>query len=241
MDAGLRLCRDFAPHDHAAVSHLPYRALVGSLNYVATGSRPDISFAVQQLAQYLDCFTTGHWDAAVRVVRYLMGSRDLRLVLGGSSSRRLVGWSDSDHARCPDTRRSIGGYVFSLGSGAISWAARKQPTVASSTTEAEYIAAADSAKECVWLRHLLDAIGFRQSAASPLLVDNSGAIVLSGDQSFHARTKHIDVKYHYLREKTSSSEIDVRYVPSKDNVADIFTKPLPRPQFVRLRGFLGLR
>lgn len=243
MDPGLKLSRDqcpSTPEERAAMVNVPYRALVGSLNYVAVGTRPDISYAVQQLAQFLDSYGPVHWEAAKRVVRYLRGTRTLSLRLGGPRVAHLVGFSDSDWARCVDTRRSVGGYCFSLGSGVISWCARKQPTVSDSSTEAEYIAAAEAAKEAVWLRSLLEFVDLRQPKASPLLLDNSGAIVLSGDPSFHARSKHIEIKHHILREYTAAGKLDVRYVNTKDNIADIFTKPLPTPAFELLRGYLGL-
>lgn len=243
MESGCKLSREDSPSsddERRAAQSWPYRALVGSLNYVAVGSRPDISFAVQQLAQFLDCYGRKHWDAAKRVARYLKGTRDLCLFLGGDRASYLLGYTDSDWARCPDTRRSIGGYCFSLGSGMVSWCARKQPTVADSSTEAEYVAAAEASKEAAWLRAVLLAVGFPQSHASPLCADNTGAITLSCDPSFHARTKHIEVKHHILRDYCNSDALIMHWVPSADNTADIFTKPLASPQFVLLRGYLGL-
>ncbi|KAL7281589.1 hypothetical protein ACG7TL_004906 [Trametes sanguinea] len=225
----------------ATASAWPYRALVGSLNYVAVGSRPDISFAVQQLAQFLDCYGHAHWEAAKRVVRYLKGTRNLGLYLGGPRPAFLLGYTDSDHGGCPDTRRSIGGYCFSLGSGMISWSARKQPSPADSSTEAEYIAAAEAAKECFWLRGVLDALGFPQTDATPLCVDNQGAAHLAEDPSFHARTKHIDIKYHIIRHYTNSSYLYIHRTSTNDNIADILTKSLPGPAFTKFRGYLGLR
>src|SRR5277367_2439731 len=166
MEPGLRLSRSLSPstpEEKTAVEDLPYRSLVGSLMYVAIGTRPDISFAVQQLTQFLDCFGMAHWNAAKRVVRYLKGTRDVRLSLGGSSVAALRGFSDSDYANCPDTRRSISGYCFSLGSGLISWSCRKQQTVSMSSCESEYVAACEASKEAVWLRSLLFYLDRRQS------------------------------------------------------------------------------
>ncbi|KAJ8482436.1 hypothetical protein ONZ51_g5343 [Trametes cubensis] len=244
MESSCHLTRPTAPlsdDNKTAARAWPYRALVGSLNYVAVGSRPDISFAVQQLSQFLDCYGHPHWEAAKRVVRYLKGTRDLALHLGGSRPAFLLGYSDSDWAGCHDSRHSIGGYCCSLGSGMISWSARKQAIVTTSSTEAEYIAASETARDLVWLRSVLSELGFAQSHPSPMCVDNTGAIDLSGDPSHHSRTKHIDIKYHLLRDYCENSSIFVRWIPSKDNTADIFTKPLPGPQFTTLRGYLGLR
>ncbi|TFY52252.1 hypothetical protein EVJ58_g10120 [Rhodofomes roseus] len=245
MDAGLRLSRTMhAPKtqdEKDRASRLPYRSLIGCLMYLAIGTRPDIALAVQQLSQFLDCYGSIHWDAAKRVVRYLKGTRTLRLVLGGADAANLNGYADASHAGCYDTRRSVGGYCWNLGSGIISWAARKQPTVSTSTTEAEYIASCESAKEAVWLRFLLDGIGFTQPVATVMRVDSTSAMSLSTDSTFHARVKHVDIKWHYLREVVAAKKLALQHVPGHLNVADAFTKPLERKQFLTLRARMGLR
>jgi hypothetical protein len=145
------------------------------------------------------------------------------------------------HACCPDTGRSIGAYCFYFGgSGAILWAARKQKTVAQSTCDSEYIAISEAARECEWLRMLAGAINFPQNEPTSLLTDNNAALILSKDPRFHARAKHINTKWHFVRELTDNGCIQVGYIPSKDNVADILTKPLPGPTFCHLRSLLGL-
>jgi hypothetical protein len=123
------------------LDQLPYRSLIGCLLYLAISMQPDISYAVQQLSQYLNCYSFEHWRAAIRLVRYPKGTRDLKLYLGGNSPISLHAYSDSDQANCLDTRQSVGGFVCSLGSGAISWTAHKQKVVATSSCKAEYIAA----------------------------------------------------------------------------------------------------
>jgi hypothetical protein len=168
--------------------------------YLAIGTRPDIAHAVQQLCRHLDCYGPVHWEAAKRVVRYLKGTRDLQLVLGGDHPARLLGFTDSDFANCPDTRRSVSGYCFSLGSGAITWCACQQKTVSLSTCEAEYVTASDTSKELTWLRTLLHEIEFTQPSATPLLCDNTGGITLSEDASYHSKVKHIDIAVHAIRE-----------------------------------------
>jgi hypothetical protein len=245
MVPGLKLRRiiksSLSTTDQDNLSKLPYRSLVGSLLYIAISTRPDISYAVQQLSQFLDSFSYEHWNAAIRVVRYLKGSRNVKLHLGGSNDMTLIGYSDSDWANCPDTRRSVGGFTFSLGSGVVSWSARKQKTVAVSSCEAEYVAAFNAAKENSWLRTLLQNIGHPHSGPTTIHCDNNAAICLSEDPLLHDRVKHIDIKFHFLRERFHSGELKLKYIPTKDNIADIFTKPLEGPQFLRLRGFLGLR
>lgn len=244
MDPGLKLSRpdlsQLSNEERAHIAKLPYRSLVGGLLYLAIGTRADITYAVQQLSQFLDCYTTIHWDAAIRVLRYLKATRTLKLTLGGKNNIQLIGYSDSDWANCPNTRRSIGGYAFSLGSGATSWSARKQKTVAASTCEAEYIAAFEATKEALWVRQLLHEIGFTPPSATSVMCDNNAARIISEDPLLHARVKHMDIKYHFLRENTQSGKVTLQYVPTKDNIADIFTKPLEKKQFTRLRKFLGL-
>jgi hypothetical protein len=124
----------------AWIKRTPYRSLIGCLNYLAVATRPDIAYAVGRLTSFLDCYRPEHLEAATRVVRYLKGSRDLSLQLGGSNPPTLLGYSDSDYANCPSSSKSIGGYCFTLGSGVISWASREQKTVADSSCYAEYIA-----------------------------------------------------------------------------------------------------
>ena len=246
MVAGLYLQRPdkadpVPPSVVAWMEKTPYRSLVGSLNYVSVGTRPDISFAVGRLASFLDCYRPEHWDAAIRVVRYLKGTRLLALQLGGSTAIRLAGHSDSDYANCAATSLSIGGYCFSLGSGTISWASRKMKSVADSSCYAEYIALHEASHEAIFLRELLLSLRVSDNSPTPLHCDNDAASILTQDHVWHARVKHIRVKYHYIRELVANSEVVVNRVSSFDNTADIFTKPLGRTDFLRLRHYLGLR
>ncbi|KAJ3540638.1 hypothetical protein NMY22_g4216 [Coprinellus aureogranulatus] len=245
MDPGLKLRRpnksSLTAEELAWIAKTPFRSLIGMLLYLAIGTRPDIAYAVQQLSQFLDCFTSVHWNAAIRVVRYLKGTRDLKLRLGGKEELQLVGFTDSDWANCLDTRRSVGGYGFSLGSGLISWTAKKQATVAASSCEAEYVAAYEACKENEWLRSLLAEIDFKPEGPTTVLCDNRAAIIISEDPLLHARVKHIDIKYHFLRERAiEAKSITLRYINTNDNVADMFTKALPPRRFARLRELAGL-
>ena len=181
-----------------------------------------------------------HWKAALRVVRYLKGTRDLKLRLGGDGNISLSGYSDSDYGNCLDTWKSVSGYCFSLGSGLISYASRKQKTIATSTTEAEYVAVSEACREVCWLRQVLKELDLEQCNPTPLLCDNNGAIALSSDPTFHARVKHIDVRHHFIREKVEDKTIFITRVPSRENLADIFTKPLGRTEFLQFRPLLGL-
>src|SRR5258708_35386213 len=137
------------------MEHTPYRELVGSLNYLAVVTRPDISFAVGILASFLDCYRDEHWNAAIRVLRYVKGTRDLSLTLGGLSPLSLVGYSDSDFANCRSTSCSISGYTFSLRAGTGSWNSKKQKHAADSSCYAEYIALHHARKELIFLHEPL--------------------------------------------------------------------------------------
>jgi transposase InsO family protein len=222
------------------VQRTPYRSLVGTLNYLAVASRPDITFAVGRLATVLDCYRSEHWDAAIRVVRYLTGTRLFRLELGGSNSIHPLGFSDSDWANCPTTSRSVGGYCFSLGSGMVSWASHKHPITADSSCYAEYIALHDASHEVIFLRQLLEGLNLLRVDPTPLYCDSDSARCLTEDQRWHSKVRHFRVKFHSTRELVDADELSVIGIRSDDNAADIFTKSLARLQFERLRSYLGM-
>ena len=161
-------------------------------------------------------------------------------MLGGSNNVKILGFTDSDWANCLDIRWSIGRYLFTLGSGPISWQSQRQRTIATSSCEAEYTAAFEASKEAIWLHTLLSHIGFTPISPTTLLCNNNVTITLSEDPAFHARVKHFDVWYHFLREHAQSNKISLSYVNNQDNIADIFTKPLDATIFAWLQTFLGL-
>ena len=208
--------------------------------YVCIGSRPDISYTVTTLSHFVESPRTTHLLAMRRVFKYLKGTRDLRLVLGGNNLD-LVGYSDADWASQMD-RHSISGYAFYLGNGAISWSSKKQPIITLSSTESEYVALTHAAKELIWLRKLvMEIIQPILSSPSTLFCNNQGAITLSKDATFHARTKHIDTCFHFIRQTIYSKISTLIYCPTDDMVADIFTKSLARPKLEKFRHLLGLR
>lgn len=194
------------------IKKTPYRSLIGSLDYLAVGTRPDISFTVGRLASFLDCYQPEHWEAAIRVVRYLKGTRLLTLQLGGTTPVKLIGYSDSDYANCPISSKSIGGYCYSLGSGAVSWSSQKQKTVTDSSCYAEYIALHDASHEAVFLRQLLSGVNLLPPSPTPLFCDNDAASQLTEDHIWHSRVKHIRVKYHYTRELVADGQLVVQRV-----------------------------
>ena len=153
----------------------------------------------------------------------------------------LVGYYDADYAGDLETRRSTTGYAFSFANGLVAWSSQRQKIVTLSTTESEYVAAAAAARENIWLRNLLGNLGAQCDTATALHIDNQSAIRLAKNPEFHKRTKHIDVRYHYIREKVASREIEVKYIRTDCQKADIFTKAVPKERFCSLRDMLGLQ
>jgi hypothetical protein len=209
--------------------------------YLAISTRPDIMHAISTLSRFNSGHGEAHWKAAIHVVRYLKGTRDYELELGGREVAQLVGFTDSDYANCPDTRRSVSGYCFSLGSGIISWMSKKQATTATSSTEAEYMAACSATKEAVWIRNVLLGLDQEQRDPTVIFIDNNGARILTEDPSFHQRAKHIETQHHYSRECVERGIVHFADVPSTDNVSDAFTKALQPSLFEKFRGEMGLK
>ena len=216
-----------------------YREMIGSLMYCATMTRPDIAYAVSMLSQFLETPRTTHLKAVKRIFCYLLGTKHLKLVLGGNTS--IAGFSDADWASHLH-RHSISGFAYFVGLGTVSWSAKKQPIVTLSSTEAEYVALTHAAKDIIWIHKLLRDLSFLHSMSLPttLYCDNQGAIRLSKDATFHGRTKHIDVHFHFIRQTVSSGAISVTYIPTGSMTADIFTKALDRVKFERFRSDLNV-
>lgn len=206
--------------------------------YASVATRPDITFAVSSLARFSQNPGPAHWTALKRVFAYLKGTRDFWLTLGGRDPH-LIGFADAD-GMSQETRRPISGYTYLIG-GSISWSSKRQDIVTLSTTEAEYVSLTHAAKEAIWLQNLLNEI-FPNTQFSPITIncDNQGAIALSKDDRFHARTKHIDIRYHFIRNSVESNLIQVHYCPTEDMVADILTKGLPHVKAKRFASLMGL-
>jgi hypothetical protein len=180
------------------------------------------------------------WEALKRLIVYLGSTKDLWLTFGGWSRKLVEGFCDSDYANQQD-HHSIAGYAYHFGQGAVTWSLKKQQIIALSTVEAEYIAQAHATKEALWLRTFVSEIRDEPTRAITTNSDNQGAIALSKDNKFHARTKHIDVRYHFIREAVEDGKVSVVYIPTDDNPADIFTKPLGKAKFRRFVELSGLR
>ena len=222
------------------MQHTPYCELVGSLNYLAVATCPNLTFAVSHLSSFLDCYCPEHWTAAIRVLHYVKGTCDLALILGGTTIPSLLGHSDSDYANCLDTSHSISGYCFTLGSNVVSWSSKKQPHTVDSSCYAEYIVLHHATKELLFLCKLLQDLGFPPIHPTPLLCDNDAAYLLAEDHSHHANMKHIHVKYHSIHDDIVANLTCLTCIHSSDNHADIFMKPLAKPNFIHLQSALGL-
>ena len=191
-----------------------------------TLTRPDISYSVNKVCQFLHAPTTVHWAAVKRILRYLKQCTSLGLKLHKTSSTLVSAFSDADWAGSGDDRRSTGGFAVFLGSNLVSWSAQKQGTVSRSSTESEYKALANATAEVMWIQTLLRELNISSPRAAKLWCDNLGAKYLTANPVFHARTKHIEVDYHFVRERVSRKLLEVDFVSSGDQVVDGFTKPL---------------
>jgi histone deacetylase 1/2 len=217
-----------------------FRSIVGALQYL-TLTRPDISFAVNKVCQFLHAPTSVHWTAVKRILRYVKHTVSLGLKITRSQSSLVSGFSDADWAGCVDDRRSTGGFAIFFGSNLVSWSARKQATVSRSSTEAEYKAMANATAEIIWIQSLLKELGVRSPPAARLWCDNIGATYLSANPVFHARTKHIEIDYHFVRERVAQKLLHVHLIGTGDQVADGLTKPLTARKLEELKSNLNLR
>ena len=217
-----------------------YQSAIGSLLYLSVATRPDISYAVSNVAKFSANPTTRHWNAVKRIMRYLKGTSDLGLVFKPQKNCDCVGYSDADWGGDLDDRKSTSGYVFQIGGGAVSWRSKKQTSVALSTAEAEYVALAFTAQEALWLRHFLTDMIAEPPGPMVIYEDNQSAIAMTKSPQFHGRSKHISIKYHFIRDLLMDGMVEVKYCPSQEMIADMLTKGLSKNVLVKLRAMIGL-
>lgn len=183
-----------------------YKSMVGSLMYM-TATRPDIMYDVSLISRFMERPKEAHWQAAKIILRYVNGTKRFGILYTTLECLDLIGYIDSDWDGSVDDQKSTSGYVFHMGSGAISWASEKQPIVALSTTEEEYVATTAVACQAIWMRRMLRNLCQEQAKGTVIFCDNSSAIALSTNVVFHKRMKHIDTKFHYIRELVNNGEI----------------------------------
>ena len=227
-----------ADEDGESVDQKEYRSMIGSLLYL-TATRPDIHFAVCLCARFQASPRTSHRQAVKRIMRYLRFTPEFGLWYSASSTLSLCGYSDADFAGCRLDRKSTSGTCQFLGSSLVSWSSRKQSNVAQSTTEAEYVAAASCCSQLLWMIATLRDFGLSFSHV-PLLCDSTSAISVAKNPVLHSKTKHIDVRYHFLRDHVEKGDIELKHVDTSQQLADILTKPLDQATFARLRGEFGV-
>lgn len=219
----------------------PYRELIGCLTYLTLSSRPDISAAVSYFSKFQSAPTDTHWNSLKRLLRYLKGTTNFGLVYQRREDAiPLAGYADADYGNDREDRKSISGNVFQVYGATVSWNTKKQATVALSSTEAEYISLSQAMCEAIWLRNLLCEFGSTFEHPVPLFEDNQSCIRIAEEPRDHRRMKHVDIRYNFMREKLQEGIFKILYVPTNEQTADIFTKPLPKGSFTFLRTKLGL-
>ena len=227
-------------NDSEPVDQKLYQSAVGSLLYLSIATRPDITYAVSVVSRFSSSPKQCHWSAVKTIFRYLKGTNNLGLLFTDNGSS-CVGYSDADWAGDCSDRRSTSGYIFTMGAAAVSWKSKKQSSVALSTAEAEYMALASATQEAVWLNKLNSDLNNVSNKSMTLYEDNQSTMCMAKNPKFHGRTKHIDIKYHFVREQVALGEIELKYCQSENMLADILTKALPNERFSMLRESIGVQ
>jgi hypothetical protein len=231
--------RKLSASESELVDATRYRQLVGSLMYLVN-TRPDICFVVNTLSQYMVEPRRVHLIATKHVLRYIAGSVEYGLDYVRGDGVRLIGYTDSDWAGCAVDRKSTSGCCFGLGSTVVSWFSRKQKSVALSSAEAEYMAASQASCEAIWLRKLLVGLFGHELRPTMIHCDNQSCIKLSENPVFHDRSKHIEIRYHFIRDWVQRGAVQLEYISTDEQIADILTKSLPRGKHVYFRDKMGV-
>lgn len=226
--------------DEPFVESTQMRKIIGKLLYLSNRTRPDIAAPVSALARYQDNASEEHWKAAKQIMRYLRGTINLGIHFNYRGDNILHGYADADFAGDTDDRKSTSGIIFMLNGGPIHWKSKKQSSVSLSTTESEFISACDAAKDAVHLQMLLNELGFIQPHPIQIYEDNQATIKIAHNETYRGRLKHLDLRYHYIRELIEARKIDLIYCDTHNMIADILTKPLQPGPFLQLRNQLGL-
>ncbi|KAJ9541256.1 hypothetical protein OSB04_027762 [Centaurea solstitialis] len=247
MQHGIVLSKTQCPvssQDQDKMKSVPYASAIGSIMYAMLCTRPDVAYSVSVTSRYQQNPGEPHWVAVKNILKYLRRTKEMFLVFGGTEDEiSVTGYSDASFQTDRDDFRSQSGYVFTLNGGAISWKSSKQDTIADSTTEAEYIAASDAAKEAVWLRNFLSDLRVVASISRPIDIfcDNSGAVAQAKEPKEHHKSRHVLRKYHLIREIIGRGDVRICKIPTEDNVADPLTKPLARVKHEAHANSIGMQ
>lgn len=243
LPAGTILSLDDAPtseEDILDMKKVPFREALGSLMWLQVATRPDLSYAVNVLSRFANNPGCKHWEAMKHVLAYLKGTLDYGITYSRNSTLQPFGYVDADHAGNIDNSRSTEGHIFFMAGGAVSWASKRQETVALSTVEAEYMAFTRATQQAMWISMFMDEVALTQQRPVNIYADNNGSISNTQNNKNHRRTKHIRIKHHFTKERVASGDIIFTYIPSAENLADIFTKPLAKESFQRCCRGIGL-
>ena len=239
MEAGLQLEKCDVPDES-----LPYRELIGSLSYIMNGTRPDISFSVNYLSRFQKNFGKTHFQHAKRVLKYLKDTASAKLVYGEAEARNstIELYCDADFGSDNADRKSTSGILVTLFGDSIYWNTKKQPIVALSSAESEYISLSDGVREILGFKNLLKDMGVNTLESEPVCVyeDNQSTIAMIKNPSMTKRSKHIDLRYHFVKDVWDKNSIDIKYIPSNEQKADILTKSLGKQKFRRFSNLLNL-
>jgi hypothetical protein len=239
---GVILTKQDAPRtleENAKMSHTPYKEAVGCLLYSSYWTRPDTANATRDVSRMMACAGEAHWQAVKHILRYIQGTqaKGIKYKRTGQGLA-IIGYTDASWASDQDDRKSTSGYIFLMAGGPISWSSKRQQTVALSSCEAEYLALGAAAQEAMFLRHLVTELTGEEQGPTTILVDNQSAISMADNPSHHSRAKHLAVREHFIRECISSKQINLKWCPTADMVADLLTKPVTAPVFKRLAASL---
>ena len=230
-------------YERDQMASVPYASAVGSIMYVMVCTRPDIAYALSMVSRFMGNPGKEHWEALKWILRYLKNTINKGLVFGINKHSKdlniISGYVDSDYAGCIDTRKSLTGYVFTMFGTAISWKANLQKVVALSTTEAEYMALTEAIKEALWLTGLIEELKLKQEIIT-VYCDNQSAIQLTKNSVHHERTKHIDIKLHFIREVVEKEAVKIEKIATEENPSDMITKALPSVKFEHCLKLIGV-
>ena len=224
----------------ASVEANLYQSLVGSLRYL-TCTRPDIPYSVGVLSRFMEDPKQSHWKAIKRILRYIQGTKSLGLIYTRTEDYKLLAYSDSDWCGDIDDRKSTSGYMFFMGEITFTWYSKKQPIVSLSTCEAEYVASSYCVCNAIWLRRLIHELRIPQPRSTEIRIDNKSVIELAKNPVHHERSKHIDIRLHFIREHVKEKNVHLRHVVSRDQIADVLTKPMSRNLLDTYKRLMGMK